>query len=79
MSLKNLQPAGRGLRISLGIALLILGWALDTSVWPWAIPLRIFGLYPLITGLAGWSPIRSLLDSSKKQGIADTNGEDAHG
>ncbi|MEO1366480.1 MAG: DUF2892 domain-containing protein [Acidobacteriota bacterium] len=79
MHLNNLQPAGRGLRITLGVALLILGWALDTAAWPWAIPLRIFGLYPLITGLVGWSPVRSLLDSSKAWWIVDTNGEDTHG
>lgn len=67
--LSNLKSPGRWLRISLGVFLLYVGWSVDIpSSEAWAtglthslVALRIVGLYPLITGLAGWCPIRSLI------------------
>ena len=49
----------RVLRVVLGLAMLIIGWGSDSASWGPA--LRVFALYPLITGIAGWCPVYALL------------------
>ena len=39
--------------------MLALGWLIDGDGW--ILALRVFALYPLVTGLAGWSPLYALL------------------
>ncbi len=56
---KNAGALDRALRVALGLAMLILGWGSDWGAWTPA--LRVFALYPLITGLAGWCPVYALL------------------
>lgn len=50
----------RGLRITLGLALLVLGFGgvLDGSL---AVLVGVVGLIPLATGLVGWCPLYSVL------------------
>jgi len=60
----NVQLWDRLLRIALGIAMLILGWLGDSEAWAFA--LRVFGFFPLITGLMGWCPVYALLRVGKK-------------
>ncbi len=49
----------RALRVALGLLMLIIGWRSDGGSW--SLALRVFALYPLITGIAGWCPIYALL------------------
>ncbi len=58
--LKNAGTLDRALRVALGLLMLILGWGSDWG-GSWTLALRVFALYPLITGLAGWCPIYALL------------------
>jgi len=53
----------RALRIVLGAAMLGLGWG-SVAPEPWDTALEVFGFVPLVTGLAGWCPIYSLLGLS---------------
>ncbi len=56
----------RALRVALGLLLLVFGWGSDYGYWSMA--LRVFPLFPLITGITGWCPIYALLrvDTCKK-------------
>lgn len=58
MGLVNLTQRERAARLVLGALLLTAGWVAHGG--DWLPPLRIFALYPLITGAGGWSPIRTL-------------------
>ena len=48
----------RVLRVALGLLMLVVGWRGDGS---WALALRVFALYPMITGVTGWCPVYALL------------------
>ncbi len=61
---KNAGGLDRGLRVLLGLAMLILGWGSDWGSW--SLALRVFALFPLITGLVGWCPIYALLRVSTR-------------
>ncbi len=46
----------RGVRIGVGVGLLAAGWwAPAPSLW--GIALKLFGWFPLVTGLVGWCPL----------------------
>ncbi len=52
--------------------MLIVGWG---SAWgSWTLALRVFALYPLITGLAGWCPVYALLCTGTRG--TDGSGDD---
>jgi len=55
----------RFLRVGAGLVMLWLGWHLSEGVL--ASALRVFALYPLISGLAGWCPIYALLELSTRR------------
>jgi hypothetical protein len=59
-SFRNQSNLDRALRIALGLAMLGAGFAgLVPGIG--GIALCIFGWYPLVTGLLGWSPVYTLL------------------
>ena len=55
----NVGVWDRALRVVLGLLMLIFGWRSDVGAW--SLALRVFALYPLITGVAGWCPVYALL------------------
>lgn len=57
---RNLSNPERIVRVVVGLGLLAVGWSDLLSPVP-AIALRVFGLVPLLTGLAGWCPVYALL------------------
>ncbi|HXU30636.1 MAG TPA: DUF2892 domain-containing protein [Thermoanaerobaculia bacterium] len=56
LPIRNQARWDRGLRIALGATLLLVGFFGGLSGLA-AVALRIFGWLPLLTGLAGWSPV----------------------
>ncbi len=56
---KNTGVWDRAFRVALGVLMLVIGWQSDGGAW--SLALRVFALYPLITGIAGWCPIYALL------------------
>lgn len=66
MSFLNESGADRAIRIVLGLTMLAVGWSgvLDDL---WGIAFRLFGWYPLITGVMGWCPLYVLLDLSTRR------------
>ena len=56
-------PAGRGIRVVMGVALIAAGIRLDSPAG-WA--LAAFGLLPLVTGAADICPICPLLSDGKR-------------
>jgi len=56
----NAGTLDRSVRIALGVTMLLLGFS-DLLPGLWGASARIFGWYPLLTGLAGWCPLYSLL------------------
>ncbi|MCP4659277.1 MAG: DUF2892 domain-containing protein [bacterium] len=59
----NVHLRDRLLRIGLGVTMLSIGWLVDAGAWAFA--LRVFGFFPLITGLVGWCPVYALLRIGK--------------
>ena len=57
----------RVLRVVMGLVMLIIGWSSDGGSW--APALRVFALYPLITGIAGWCPVYALLGTGTHRKI----------
>jgi Inner membrane protein YgaP-like, transmembrane domain len=55
----NLGRWDRVLRIVLGTGALGVGWAGMLPDW-WAVVCKLFGLYPLLTGVLGWDPLYAL-------------------
>lgn len=55
----NAASWDRALRVVAGVALLALGWAGVVPGW-WALAAKLFGLFPLATGLLGWDPFYAL-------------------
>lgn len=56
---ENLHVADRVGRLALGVAMMVMGWQGETETW--ALVLRVFAFYPLLTGIAGWCPVYALL------------------
>lgn len=82
LKLANLTRFDRFLRLGSGVALMVMGWtaehdgtflyssSITSSSVSWMVSLRLVGLYPLITGLFGWCPIKSLIrrqDPSRRE------------
>lgn len=67
--MKNEGTVDRAIRVVLGIALLIIGFAAIGGTAGTIVGL--VGLVPLLTGLAGWCPLYSVL-GIKTTGAADT-------
>ncbi len=65
MILKNMSSRERIFRLALGFFMLAVGWLGGPGSV--AAALRIFALYPLITGLAGWCPIYTLSRFSSRR------------
>jgi Inner membrane protein YgaP-like, transmembrane domain len=55
----NTGNGDRVVRIALGVLLLVVGWAGLVPGW-WALACKLFGLFPLLTGLLGWDPFYTL-------------------
>ena len=64
----NAGATDRVVRVTLGVVMLAVGWGSDGS---WVLALRVFALYPLITGLVGWCPIYALLRTGTRPGGRD--------
>ncbi len=54
----NTTARDRAFRVVLGLLMLIIGWGSGAY---WSLALRVFALFPLITGIAGWCPVYALL------------------
>ena len=67
--MKNEGTVDRAIRVALGVALLIIGFAAVGGTGGTIVGL--VGLAPLLTGLAGWCPLYSVL-GIKTTGAADT-------
>lgn len=55
----NLRRLDRLARIVLGLGMIAVGWGSADGLPAFA--LRIFALYPLLTGALGWSPVLEIL------------------
>ena len=60
----NTGDFDRVVRVALGLIMLVVGWGSDGS---WVPALRVFALYPLITGLSGWCPVYALLRTGTRK------------
>ncbi|MCH9651722.1 MAG: DUF2892 domain-containing protein [Deltaproteobacteria bacterium] len=58
MTLQNTKAIERYLRVAIAVFMLAYGWSGSSGAF--SAPLRVLALYPLITGLVGWCPIRAL-------------------
>ncbi len=67
--MKNEGMVDRALRVVLGVALLIIGFAVIGGTAGAIV--GIVGLVPLLTGLAGWCPLYSVF-GIKTTGTADS-------
>lgn len=63
---RNLSQADRGIRLALGIALLVACLArwVDGHV---ALAFFLFSWVPIVTGLAGWCPVYQLFGASSRR------------
>ena len=66
MSFANQASWDRGLRILLGALMLALGW-LGVVPGFWGLGVKLFGLFPLVSGLIGWDPFYALLGFSTRR------------
>jgi len=55
----NLHLWDRIARLSLGAAMFVVGWHEQPDAW--AMVLRVFAFYPVVTAFAGWCPAYALL------------------
>ena len=55
MTFSNTNTWDRAIRIAIGLTMLALGWQASAGLWSFS--LRVFALYPLISGLVGWCPV----------------------
>lgn len=60
MSFRNQAAWDRALRLAVGTAMLVLGWA-GLVEGTWGLSLRLLGPFPLVSGLLGWDPVYALL------------------
>lgn len=68
LNLFNLSCCDRVLRFGSGAVLMVMGWTTQqgdlfvySSAATWFVSLRVFALYPLITGVVGWCPLKTLI------------------
>ena len=76
MRFVNENEVDRALRVVLGLVLLAVGWS---GIAPdlWGVAMRLFGWFPLVTGLIGWCPFYALFDfSTRKNGSLRSNSAD---
>jgi len=66
LSFFNLAAWDRWLRVAIGVSMLALGWSGEV-LGTWALMLRVFGLFPLASGLLGWDPFYSLFGFSTRR------------
>lgn len=66
MSFMNEAGLDRIIRIALGTALLVLGWA-DIVTGTWGTVFKWLGFVPLATGLAGWCPLYAIFGFRTKR------------
>lgn len=66
MTFLNEADWDRLLRVLLGAALLALGWS-GAVPGLWGAAVKLFALFPLVSGLLGWDPIYALLDFSTRR------------
>lgn len=66
MKLHNLASWERVLRCGIGVGMLALGWS-GVAPGLGGAALQLFGWFPLVTGLIGWSPIYSMLGISTRR------------
>ncbi|MBK8047674.1 MAG: DUF2892 domain-containing protein [Anaerolineales bacterium] len=59
----NESGLDRGIRIVLGLVMLVLGWGGFVGGWA-GVLLQWVGFIPLITGIIGWCPLYSLFHIS---------------
>jgi len=57
----NVPDWERGVRVTIGLILLALIWVGPSTWWGLA------GLFPLLTGLAGWCPVYYLLGINRRR------------
>jgi Inner membrane protein YgaP-like, transmembrane domain len=66
MTFPNESGWDRGVRVAVGLALLVLGWSGEVSGW-WGIGVKLFALFPLASGLLGWDPFYAMLGFSTRR------------
>ena len=66
MSFFNEHEIDRVLRVTVGLVLLALGWSGAASDL-WGVAMRLFGWFPLVTGLIGWCPFYALFDFTTRR------------
>ena len=66
MRFANEAAWDRALRIFVGVGMLALGWSGQTHSF-WELFLKLFGLFPLASGLIGWDPVYTLLHFRTKR------------
>ena len=65
MSFQNMSRRDRLARLIVGLSMLWVSWAWEApeeAIWP--VVLRVFSLFPLVTGLLGWCPVYTILGLS---------------
>lgn len=67
MTFGNEATWDRMLRIAVGVGMLALGW-LDVVTGYWGMGIKLFGLFPLASGLIGWDPVYALIGFSTRKG-----------
>ena len=60
MDIGNLHPIDRVVRLVAGVTMLAVGW-FGVVEGLAEVACKLFGWYPLLTGLMGWSPLYALL------------------
>ena len=75
MSFFNENEIDRVVRVALGLVLLALGWS-GVVENLWGMALKLFGWYPLITGVIGWCPLYALFDFDSRRSNPLSNGRD---
>lgn len=59
MSFVNEAGPDRIIRIAVGLAMLVIGWA-EIVTGAWGTVFKWLGFVPLATGLAGWCPLYAI-------------------
>jgi hypothetical protein len=73
VSFFNEHEIDRVVRIVAGLVLLALGWS-GVVADLWGVAMRLFGWYPLVTGVIGWCPLYALFDFSSRRNGALSSG-----
>ena len=66
MKFTNESPLDRAVRIILGLTVLGLGWfSIEDDLV--AATFKIFGFFPLVTGIIGWCPFYAILGKTSHE------------